>query len=157
MAARFFTPLAHVQVVFFLRQLIGFWFFMLGRWKVFDAHEENGANMIVEMFRDHKAGTWIPEWMLVAGGYFDMYAEFLCGLMLIFGLGVRAATWILMALLVMVTFGHQAQNATYGLGDHVMPAALGLVGIAILAGPGDKISLDHALRILLNKRKPSAS
>ena len=66
--------------------------------------------------------------------------------MLIFGLGVRLATWVLMGLLVMVTFGHQLKDATYGLGEYVLPAALLLIGIAALTGPKDVLTFDVFIR-----------
>jgi uncharacterized membrane protein YphA (DoxX/SURF4 family) len=137
---------AHMQIAFFLRQLTGFWFFMLGRWKLFDL--PGGARTVADQFFVGKYGdSFLPVWSLRAAGWFDPYAEFICGILLIIGLGVRPATWMLMGLLVMVTFGHMIDEPiTYSMTKHIFPAAIGLIGIAWLAGPRDLLSLDTAIR-----------
>ena len=146
------TPHAHLQIAFFLRQLIGWWFFMLGYFKVFLV--PGGVSQFTQNgFVDSYADSFLPAWSLHIAGYFDALGEVGCGAMLILGLGVRPATWILMAILVMVTFGHQINNPTYPLGDHVLGPAIGLVGIAILAGSRDRLALD---RLILPKDKPEA-
>ncbi|MBA4039091.1 MAG: hypothetical protein C0468_01950 [Planctomyces sp.] len=143
------SPVGHAQAVFFLRQLVGWWFFMLGRFKLFDA---GTAAIVEEAFVKGYSGGWIPEFALRLGGYFDVYAEFLCGLMLILGFRVRLAVWLLMALLVMVTFGHQVKEATFAMGPRVFPPAMGLVGIALLYTPArDVLSVD-ALTARLHTR-----
>jgi len=50
-----------------------------------------------------------------------------------------------MGLLVMVTFGHMIDKPTYSMAEHIFPAAIGLIGIAWLAGPRDLLSLDTAI------------
>lgn len=143
------TPLGHAQAVFFLRQLVGWRFFMLGRFKLFDA---GTASIVEDAFVKGYAGSWIPEWALRLGGYFDVYAEYLCGLLLIVGFQVRLAVWLLMALLVMVTFGHQIKEPTFAMGPRVFPPAMGLVGIALLFSPQrDVLSID-ALTSYLHRR-----
>lgn len=138
---------AHLQIAFFTRQLAGWWFFMLGRWKLFEL--DGGARSVAgRFFVGQYEDTFLPIWSLRAAGWFDPIAEFICGLMLILGVGVRLATWILMGLLVMVTFGHQLKEATYSLSGHVLPAALLLVAVAALAGPRDVLTIDFFLRPL---------
>ncbi|RMH27832.1 MAG: DoxX family membrane protein [Planctomycetota bacterium] len=145
MAALELSRTAHLQIAFFLRQLGGWWFFMLGRWKLFEL--DGGARAVAErFFVEPYQDTFLPVWALRAAGWFDPLAEFACGLMLIFGVGVRPATWVLMGLLVMVTFGHQLKEPTYALSDHVLPAALLLIGIAALAGPKDALTLGALAR-----------
>lgn len=141
---------AHLQIAFFLRQLTGFWFFMVGRWKIFDL--PGGARTVADQFFvDAYRDTFLPVWALRAAGWVDPFAELICGAMLIIGFGVRPATWILMGLLVMVTFGHQLKEPTYSLAEHVFPAALGLIGVAALAGPKDAITLDFIFRPLTRR------
>jgi len=142
---------AHIQVAFFSRQLAGWWFFMLGRWKLFEL--DGGAHTVAEQFfvGQYKE-SFLPGWSLRMAGYFDPWAEFLGGLCLIIGLGVRVWSWTLMGLLVMVTFGHQLKDATYGMGEHVLPAALLLIIVAALAGPKDLLCLDRALSRLVHKK-----
>jgi len=136
-----------MQISFFLRQLTGFWFFMLGRWKLFEL--PGGAKTVADQFFvDAYKDSFLPGWSLHIAGWFDPLAEFLCGILLIVGLGVRPATWVLMGLLVMVTFGHQIKEPTYSMAEHVFPAAIGLVAIAALAGPKDVLTIDTLLRPL---------
>lgn len=141
---------AHMQIAFFLRQLTGFWFFMLGRWKLFEL--PGGARTVADQFF---VGAYkdsiLPVWSLRTVGWVDPFVEFVCGLLLIFGLGVRPATWFLMGLLVMVTFGHQLKEPTYSMAEHVLPAAIGLIGVAALAGPKDVLTIDFLLRPLVRR------
>lgn len=135
---------AHMQIAFFLRQLTGFWFFMLGRSKLF---QPGGAQAFVDkFFVERYEDSFLPLWSLRMAGWFDPFAEFICGILLILGLGVRPATWVLMGLLVMVMFGHQINEPTYSIAEHVFPAAIGLIGVAWLAGPRDLLSLDTVFR-----------
>ena len=146
------NKLAHLQTAFFLRQLVGFWFMMLGRWKLFEL--EGGAKAVAEQFfvGGHQ-DSFLPVWSLRLAGWFDPICEFACGALLILGLGVRYATWPLMFLLVMVTFGHQINEPTYSLSGHVWPPAAGLIAIVWLSGEKDVLSLDHLIRRLLPKKK----
>ena len=122
---------------------------MLGRFKLFDA---GTASIVEDAFVKGYADSWIPEWALRLGGNFDVYAEYFCGLMLIVGFQVRLAVWLLMALLVMVTFGHQIKEPTFAMGPRVFPPAMGLVGIALLySRERDVLSID-ALTAYLYRR-----
>ncbi len=142
---------AHIQIAFFSRQLVGWWFFMLGRWKLFEL--EGGAKTVAEQFFvGQYQDSFLPGWSLRIAGYFDPWAEFLGGICLIIGLGVRAWTWVLMGLLVMVTFGHQIKEATYAIDAHVLPAALLLIIVAALAGPKDLLCLDRVVERFLPKK-----
>lgn len=146
------TRAAHMQIAFFSRVLVGLWFFMLGRWKVFGFEGGPGA-FANQVFVEAYADTFLPAALLRLAGWMTPLAELICGLCLVLGLFTRTATWILMGLLVMVTFGHQLKEPTYSLAGHVLPAAVGLAAIAALAGPNDVLSLDHAFDRMLRKRR----
>jgi uncharacterized membrane protein YphA (DoxX/SURF4 family) len=127
--------------IFFVREVLGFIFFMAGVYKVFRLGPLEHARKYFLPF----AQTFLPVWSLWATGTVIPIVEFLAGMMLIIGLRVREALIALGFVLVIVTFGHLLENPLYPFHEHVIPRLALLVFILLFPTDDDRISLDYLL------------
>jgi uncharacterized membrane protein YphA (DoxX/SURF4 family) len=127
--------------IFFVREVLGFIFFMAGVYKVFSLGPLEHARKYFLPFSQ----TFLPVWSLWATGTVIPIVEFLAGMMLIIGLRVREALIALGFVLVIVTFGHLLENPLYAFHEHVIPRLALLVFILLFPADDDRISLDYLL------------
>ena len=127
--------------IFFVREVLGFIFFMAGVYKVFSLGPLEHARKYFLPFSQ----TFLPVWSLWATGTVIPIVEFLAGMMLIVGLRVREALIALGIVLVIVTFGHLLENPLYPFHEHVIPRLALLVFILLFPADDDRISLDYLL------------
>ncbi len=131
-----------VWAVFFVREVLGFIFFMAGVFKVFQMGPLTHArNFFVEPYLD----TFLPIWSLWLTGALVPVVELVAGGLLILGFRTRDACLALGGVLVLVTFGHLLKEPLYAFNAHVIPRLLLLVGTLVLRDD-DRFSLDHLLR-----------
>ncbi len=124
------------------RLCLGLMFFLLGWHKVFAmgpmAHAESA---FVEPFAD----TFLPAWLLWAGGIAIPFIELTAGGLILIGYRRRSAQIMLALVLVAVIFGHMLADPFYGFHSHVMPRLLLLLFIMAIPPNQDRFSLDEWL------------
>jgi uncharacterized membrane protein YphA (DoxX/SURF4 family) len=127
--------------IFFVREVLGFIFFMAGVYKVFSLGPLEHARKYFLPFSQ----TFLPVWSLWATGTVIPIVEFLAGLMLIIGLRIREALIALGFVLIIVTFGHLLENPLYPFHEHVIPRLALLVFVLLFPAEDDRLTLDYLL------------
>ncbi|TVQ64241.1 MAG: DoxX family membrane protein [Phycisphaerales bacterium] len=144
------STLAHAQVGFFLRLLVGGWFFIRG-WHMVLTMGGLGERAAKTHYADPLAGSGLPTWMAWAAGYADAWISLVCGGLVLLGFLVRFSSWLLMLVIVVGAAAHQIQNPMSALPANTLAIAIGLVGLAWVAGPRDYITADYIVRSATNR------
>ncbi len=125
--------------ILFARGVLGFIFFMAGRWKVFVLTPAAHAH---KWFVDPYADTFLPAWSLWLTGVTIPFVELLGGALLLFGWRVREALIALGLVLLIVTFGHLLKEPLYEFHTHVIPRLALLVFVLMFPSEDDRFSMD---------------
>ena len=124
------------------RGILGFIFFMAGRWKVFDLGPLEHAR---QLFIVPYAQTFLPVWALWALGTTIPFIELLAGALVLIGFRTREALIALGGVLVVVTFGHLVLEPLYEFHTHVIPRAALVLFLFVMPRGDDRFSVDHWL------------
>jgi putative oxidoreductase len=101
---------------------------------------------IKETFVQGYSQTWLPGFLLPIAGYFDVFAELIGGVLLIFGLLTPLVAAILCLFMLMLILGHLIASPFYGFTGLILPYFSLLLLIFYLAMKGaNRISLDNLL------------
>ena len=131
----------HKIATLFVRLLLGLIIGMQGFGKVFNIGISNIYNGGFKSFEE----TFLPTFILKATAYFTSYGELICGILLLLGLFRKQAYYILIAILLIVSFGHGLQSPIWDL-QHVMYRSILLVFLLLVPLEKDTISLDTFLK-----------
>ncbi|MCI4671400.1 MAG: DoxX family protein [Bacteroidia bacterium] len=126
--------------VWIMRMVLGLIFFMQGYGKIFTI----GIEQLYESAFAAFEKTFLPNWLLWFTASFTSFAELLCGLMLILGIGRKWALYILGVVLIVVSFGHGLQSPIWDLG-HVFPRLVLVGTLLVIPEDWDRIHLDNIL------------
>jgi uncharacterized membrane protein YphA (DoxX/SURF4 family) len=103
-------------------------------------------SFVQETFAQGYAGTWLPGFLLPIAGYFDVFAELIGGLLLVFGFLTPLMAGILCVFMLMLMLGHLIASPFYGFSTHILPYLGMLLLIFYLAMRGaNRISLDQLI------------
>lgn len=131
---------------FLMRWILGVLFFMAGYWKIFtltvQAHAEN-------FFLAAYIDSWIPHWLLLAGGYIIPYWELLAGILICIGWQLRYALLSVGVLLIITTYGHALATPLFDIDGHTFTRLILIIGVLILGWQQDKTTAEF----WLNKRQ----
>ena len=122
------------------RGILGFIFFMAGRWKVFDLGPLEHAR---QLFIVPYAQTFLPVWALWALGTTIPFIELLAGALVLIGFRTREALIALGGVLVVVTLGHLVLEPLYEFHTHVIPRAALVLFLLVMPRGDDRFSVDH--------------
>lgn len=136
------TEASRAWAVLFARLVLGFIFFMAGRWKVFDLTPVGHVERWFLPYRD----TFLPTWLLWTVGLAIPFVELVAGGLLLVGLWIRPSLLALGIVLVIVTFGHLLKEPLYPLHEHVIPRLALVLFILMIPAKDDLFSLDHFLQ-----------
>lgn len=126
----------------FARGVLGFIFFMVGVYKVFQMGPgEHARKLFVEPYVD----TFLPVWSLWVAGSIIPCIELLAGALVIIGFLTRPALVALGFVLVVVTFGHLLTEPFYEFHTHVIPRLALLLFILLMPQEDDRFSVDNLL------------
>jgi uncharacterized membrane protein YphA (DoxX/SURF4 family) len=126
--------------LFFIRVLLGLFFFWQGYGKVFAI----GVGKVYEMFFKSFETTFLPKWLIMFTAYYTSYTELICGTLLILGLFRKYALYLLAVNLLVVSFGHGLMEPIWDL-QHVMPRAVLLAALFLLPSAWDKWNIDSLI------------
>jgi len=127
-------------VRFFSRWLLVILFTMAGYWKVFELTAANHAN---NFFVASYSDTWIPEWLLLALGYFIPYWELIAGLLLAVGLRCREVLISLGILLLITTYGHALKEPLFDIDGHTFTRIVLIFIVLAISAKKDFFTLDQ--------------
>lgn len=127
--------------MFFIRMLLGIIFLMQGYGKIFTM----GISVVYDRFFKVFENSLLPKWLIVATVYYTSYIELIGGLLLITGLYIKYAMYLLALDLLIVSFGHGLLEPIWDL-SHVMPRTILLGALFFLPGSWDKWNADEMLR-----------
>jgi putative oxidoreductase len=142
-------PTARASAIFFARAILGFIFFMAGRWKVFTLGPLGHAR---RLFVEPYAHTFLPAWSLWATGASIPIVELVGGGLVLLGFRTREALLALGGVLVVVTFGHLLLEPLYEFHTHVIPRAALMIFVLVMPHEDDRFSIDHLLAVGENRR-----
>ena len=135
--------------ILFARLILGFIFFMAGRWKVYSLGPlEHARRLFVEPY----AHTGLPPWALWATGVVIPFVELFAGALLLVGFRTREALLALGGVLVLVTFGHLVIEPLYEFHTHVIPRAALLLFVLVMPAAEDHFSIDAWMRSRRRRR-----
>lgn len=140
-ALRESLPNWHIPTVG-VRAILATLFVMAGWWKVFvltpTAHAE-------QFFLGWFADSWIPHPLLWALGLSIPWIELTAGLLLLFGWRLRETLAVLVALLVVTTYGHALREPLFDIDGHTFTRLALIVFLLISPVGADRWSLDRWL------------
>ena len=125
-----------------IRLILGLIFFFQGFGKIFSWGVENiyESELFLGAYKD-----LLPDFIIHGTAYYTSYIELLGGFILLFGFKTNYVLYALVAVLVIVTFGHGLAEPIWAL-SHVMFRLILLVALLLLPREWDRFSLDHLLR-----------
>ncbi|MDB5682806.1 MAG: hypothetical protein JWM75_504 [Sphingomonas bacterium] len=123
-----------------LRLVIGLLTFQIAMFKLFIDGLE--AQLVW-----YKALTrWFPDWVLRATNVYAAVFELIGGTLVILGLKRDWGLWMILSVLVVVTFGHGMEAAVWDINQMVFRLAM-VVALLLLPPEWDLLRLDHAARL----------
>lgn len=126
--------------LFLARWLLGLIFGMAGFWKVFELGAlEHARRLFVGPYAD----TFLPAPVLWGAGTAIPFVELAAGGMLLVGWRVGLALRALVAVLVVVTFGHLLAEPLYSFNQHVVPRAALVLLLLWAPRELDRFTLEH--------------
>lgn len=129
-----------IVAAFFFRVLLGLIFLMQGWGKIM----KYGFEGLGKMFASYKE-TFLPSFLVDFTMYFTTYAELIGGFLLVIGLFRRYAYYTLVAVLLIVSFGHGLTNPIWDL-QHVIFRAILLGACLMLPYSWDQWHSDRFFR-----------
>ena len=130
--------------LFFIRSLLGIIFFWQGFGKIFTWGLLNVFNSAFKSFEEFG----LPDWFLKLTLYFTSFIELIVGVLLMLGFLRKWSYYLIIALLLIVSFGHGMNDPVWDL-HHVFFRVALLFPLLLFPLNDDKFSLD----CYLNRRK----
>jgi putative oxidoreductase len=129
----------NIVAVVGLRLVLGLIFFMQGYGKVFSIGVQNlvQADFFYETYKN-----LLPFWLIEFTAYYTSYIELIGGFLLIIGFKTNVALYVLLSVLVIVTFGHGLVEPVWDL-SHVIYRLLLLIILLLIPREWDKFSIDY--------------
>jgi uncharacterized membrane protein YphA (DoxX/SURF4 family) len=133
-----------------VRLVLGLLSLMLGVHKIFLEGLEAQLRWFVDL------EPWFPMWVLVAVNIYAAFVELIAGFMLCIGLKRDLALYLILSVLVVVTFGHGLERAVWDLHQLVFRLAM-LVALLLLPAEWDIFRLDKWSNLIQELKKIGAS
>jgi len=118
-----------------LRLTIGALSMFIGVYKIFVTGLENEF----QWFQDLK--QWFPTWLLWSVNVYAAYVELICGALLIVGLFRDYAIYLILSVLVIVTFGHSIEHEVWDVHQLFWRMTM-LLPLLLLPAHWDPLRLD---------------
>ena len=128
---------------FLMRWIVGVLFLMAGYWKVFTLTAKVHAE---KFFLAAYADSWIPHWLLIAGGYIIPYWELLAGILICVGWQLRNALISVGVLLILTTYGHALATPLFDIDGQTFTRLILIIGVLILGWQRDKTTVEFWLQ-----------
>jgi uncharacterized membrane protein YphA (DoxX/SURF4 family) len=129
-----------------LRWVLGFLSMLLGYYKIF----LTGLDAEFKWFLDLQ--QWFPVWLLHAVNYYTAFVELIAGFLLVIGFKRDWALYLILSVLVIVTFGHSVEHEIWDLHQLVFRLAM-LLTLLLTPAEWDYFRLERFLRAPLGTRK----
>ena len=108
---------------------------LLGYYKIIAAPIEEQYKWFIELEK------WFPIWVLVSVNYYTAYVELIAGFLLFVGFMRDIALYLILSVLVMVTFGHNLEQGVWDMHQLVFRMLM-LVPLLLLPSNWDVFRLD---------------
>lgn len=97
-----------------------------------------GLDAQLVWFKD--LNQWFPWWFLIAVNYYAAYVELIAGAALFMGVARDAALYLILSVLVIVTFGHSIEHMVWDM-QHMVFRMLFLAPLLLLPAEWDSYRL----------------